>query len=336
VPNTSEKFFLSSKLARDHSKPLREVTFVLEKEKSGQRLDALLHQKFPHRSRSHFQKSIRKGEVFVNGKVARPSLNVVWKDSILIKVEDRDDWVDPLTLPLTILMENEDLVAINKEAGQIVHPVGRSQSGTVLNAMHARHKDRGGSDSELPKVLHRLDQETSGVLVFAKGKNAGYYGQLFEQRKTKKTYLALLEGEFSKAFDCEVLMGKNEAHPVHLAQWIRPDGKKSLSHFEPLVSFKGLTFCKIRIETGRLHQIRVHAAYSGYPVYGDSLYNPQDEDIIRWTKGEKRRFRKGRPERQLLHASELKFPLINGENVILKAGLPDDFIKWGGEQLREY
>lgn len=302
----------------------------------GQRLDSLLHYKFPHHSRSYYQKIIKEGKVFVNNKNVRRSYNCQFNDDIMIKVPPNKNWINPENIPLDVIFENEDLVAVNKAAWQIVHPTGQTQGGTVLNALHARHKKNGGDDKDLPKVLHRLDQETSGVLVFAKGKNAGYYGQLFEQRKTKKNYLALLEGELTQDLDCRELIGNNKAHLVHLAQWVVPDGKPAITKIFPMVSMKGLTFCRIQIETGRLHQIRVHSAYHGFPVFGDSLYNPQDKDTIRWLEGREPQIKHGRPKRQLLHAYQLEFSLLNGEKITLKAPLPSDFLEWGGKKLVEF
>lgn len=323
-------------MVRDHSVPQTEIELLLEREKCQQRLDLALHQKFPHRSRSYFQKIIRNGKVLVNDKTVRPSHQVQWKDKILININISDSWVDPSNIPLEILFENNDLVAVNKAPWQIVHPTGQTQGGTVLNALHARHNNNDGHPKNLPKVLHRLDQETSGVLVFAKGTNAGYYGQLFEQRKTTKTYLALLEGQMKKNMDCRKKIGKHPTHLIQMAQTVTTDGKEAISFFQPLFFVNGLTFCKIKIETGRLHQIRVHAAHLTYPVFGDSLYNPKDEDIIRWTEGEKPQCEAHRPKRQLLHAYTLELPLINGKKLTIKAPLPKDFMDWGGIDLANF
>lgn len=336
VPALSEKNSPRSKLTKDYSEQVNEIEFSPEREKAGQRLDSLLQQKFPHHSRSYFQKLIKAGKVSVNQRVARASVTVNYKDQVSILVDDNGSWVDPASIPIEVIYEDDDLVVVNKEAWQIVHPTGETQGGTVLNALHARHNKMKGAKSDLPKVMHRLDMETSGVLLLAKGKNAGYYGQLFENRQTEKYYLTLLEGDVSEAFECHSKLGRHPDHIVTLAQWVTDDGKLAISKFTPLLKLKNLTFCKVKIETGRLHQIRVHAAHKGFPVFGDSLYNPQDEDIIRWTEGKKPKIKDGRPKRQLLHAYQLSFPKINGEVLTLKANLPEDFIEWGGAELVEF
>ena len=158
-------------MTRDYSEALSEIIFSPEREKAGQRLDSLLHQKFPHHSRSYFQKIIKAGKVCINQRHARASQTVNFLDEVKIAVEDNGSWVDPLTIDIDVIYEDDDLLVVNKAPWQIVHPTGETQGGTVLNALHARHNKLGGAKEDLPKVMHRLDMETSGVLLLAKGEN---------------------------------------------------------------------------------------------------------------------------------------------------------------------
>jgi 23S rRNA pseudouridine1911/1915/1917 synthase len=318
----------------DFSRPLEKLEFVVDDKIKAQRLDSALQILLPHRSRSFFQKKIKSGDILLQGKTARASHILKNGEKIIVKIHTEHSWVNPDDIALNIIFENEDLIVINKEAGQIIHPTGATQSGTLINALHARHHHLKRELKNLPRVLHRLDADTSGVLAFSHNKDtSGYYGQLFEKRLSQKIYLTILEGHISREFQVTKALGPDEGHPVKLRQWVRSDGKKARSDFFPLANHAGKSLCAVRIHSGRLHQIRVHSAFSGHPVVGDKLYNPQDEDFSKWCPNEKSVVkRKNRPCRQMLHAWRLSFEDPRKKKLNFLADLPKDF-KMEGKYL---
>ena len=219
-----------------------------------------------------------------------------------------------------ILFEDEDILVVSKPAGQYVHPSPGHETGALTDELvrHCPAMAEIGS-RERPGVVHRLDAETSGVMVFAKTRRAYLkLRELFEAHaQVKKTYLAVVHGApRTKAGRLETLIGRKPWDAKRMAVDV-PDGKRAVTHWTVLAKQGPVALVEFRIETGRTHQIRVHAAHLGCPIVGDALYGDAAKD---------RRLRV-RPSRQLLHAVELAFPHpVTGQALVFAAEPPDDIV----------
>lgn len=262
----------------------------------GLRLDKLLAQYFPDRSRTYFQYLIDQDHVLLNGHPVKKQHPVSVGDQIEISFQLTPELdVAPEEIPLDVLYEDESVILVNKPAGMVVHPAPGSPSGTFAAALmhHCRELDPGEFDALRPGIVHRLDKETSGVMIAAKTRAA--HQALIEQfasRQVEKTYLAICcgvprEGVFSAPI---------KRHPIHRKQMTASqDGKEAVSSFKVLAHHKGLSLVEVRPLTGRTHQIRVHLKTLGCPVLGDRVY------------GSKRLNEQyGANKGQMLHASQLK------------------------------
>ena len=228
----------------------------------------------------------------------------------------------PEKLPLAILFEDADILVVDKPAGQYVHPSPGHLVGTLVNAALAHAPAMAGVGSvERPGVVHRLDADTSGVMVLAKNQ-AAYLAlrQAFESHtQVQKTYLAVLHGTPSpRQGTLDTLIGRKAWDAKRMAVVEREtDGKRAVTHWEVLGRQGNVSLVEFRIETGRTHQIRVHAAHLGHPIVGDPLYGNAEAD----------RRRKPRPTRTLLHAVALRFPHPRtGKMVEFAAEPPSDII----------
>jgi 23S rRNA pseudouridine1911/1915/1917 synthase len=283
---------------------------------AGQRLDRFLAQALPAFSRARLQTLIREKFVTVNGKAARP------RDPVRARavVEVREPAVtkidaQPESMPLDILFEDDDLLVLNKPAGLVVHPGAGHQQHTLVNALLAHCKNLsviGGE--ERPGIVHRLDKETSGVLVIAK--NDATHRDLskqFAERTTGKVYLALVAGtprEKTGTIDAPIAR-----HPVHRQRMsiARRAGRPAKTDYRVLKSNGDVSLVECTIHTGRTHQIRVHLHHLGHPVLGDKLYGGK---------------RAGASPRQMLHASKLSFRHPRtGETMSFTASVPKDFVE---------
>ena len=281
-----------------------------------QRLDHFLAAQFPDYSRSFLQRLIADGSILVDGKPARKS--VMLKAGMELTI----DWPEqkPLTLDaedidLPILYEDEQMVVINKPCDMTVHPGAGTQSGTVVNALlgYDFEQFQAMVDHERrPGIVHRLDKDTTGVMVVARTDQAkGALGQSFADREVAKQYLALVEGRLArKTVRVANRLGRHRVHRKRMAVVDR-GGKKAISTFEHLVAGDGVSLVAATIETGRTHQIRVHLQSLGSGVIGDSVYG--------------RRRAKFSAPRQLLHAWRLNIPHpATGKRVTFCAPVPDD------------
>ena len=219
-----------------------------------------------------------------------------------------------------ILFEDPDILVVDKPAGMFVHPSPGHESGTLTDALLAHCPSMAGIGSdERPGVVHRLDADTSGVMVFAKTQRA-YLGlrAAFESHRTvEKTYLAVCHGAPQpKAGTLETTIGRKPWDPKRMAVDV-PDGKRAVTHWTVLGRRGGVALVEFRIETGRTHQIRVHAAHLGHPLAGDPLYGDAAKD----------RHLRIRPARTLLHAVELSFPHpVTGRRLTFAAEPPADIL----------
>lgn len=289
------------------------VELVVRIKAEGMRLDHYLHMYSPEFSRSELQDAIKTGNVLVNGRPSKASYKVRNDDKLYVALpEPAHDLPQPEDIPLDILYEDETLALINKPWNMVVHPAKGNWSGTLVNALqfHFRdHLSKEGGEFRAG-IVHRLDKDTSGVILVAKEDRAHReLAMQFETRKVFKEYVALTAGELDR--DSDYIEGAMKMHPHDRLRMIvssDPDAKEAVSYYEVLERFRGFTLVKVHPKTGRTHQIRVHLMYAGCPVLADKLYGGRDafrlSDVV-----------PGTPKdadgvlltRQALHAYRLRF-----------------------------
>lgn len=271
------------------------------------RIDSYLADYMQDYSRSKIQSEIKNGSVLVNSKTVKPSYIVKDGDVIDINPKDLSTKILPENIPLDIVWEDENMLVVNKPSGMLTHPTTIEQSGTLVNALLFRYGD-GLSDinGEFRRgILHRLDRNTSGLLMAAKNNAAHEY--LVEKMKAgeiTKKYLAVVKGVIEEDdFIIDKPIGRNPAQPHKMA--VIPGGKESISKVKIIERFKDATLVEIHLITGRTHQIRVHMSSIGHPVYNDTLYGFGKMKI--------------KTEEQVLEAYKLSFPSpYNGEIISLE------------------
>ena len=286
---------------------------------SPSRLDAFLATAAPEFSRSRWQDLIREGHVTVNGKTVKPNHTLRTGDTI--------DWTLPPTAPtelvpedlkLDVLFEDADLIVLNKPPGLVVHPAPGHSTGTLVHGLLHHCDDLAGiGGEERPGIVHRLDRDTSGCLVVAKTEPAlNALAAQFKDRDVKKEYVALVWGTPSpRTGTVRTLIARDPHHRQRMSAKVKA-GREAVSHYEVLETWDDLAFVRIRIETGRTHQIRVHMAHLHHPVAGDALYG------------------RAHPHhaltpllvRQMLHAERIAFRHpTTGQDLAFAAPLPPDF-----------
>lgn len=269
------------------------------------RLDKFLVDCLPEFSRSRLQNLIRDGYVMVNdGPVLKTGFGVEAGDRISIRVPPvQPTDLIPEDIPLQIVFENKDLIIVNKPAGMVVHPALGHSRGTLVNAALAHIPDLEGIGGEQrPGVVHRLDKDTSGLIILAKNERAHTYLQnQFKARKVRKTYLTLVDGTPpTPEGRIEAPIGRDPAHRKKMAIVPESKGREAVTEYFTLEKLPHHTFLEVHPLTGRTHQIRIHMAFLGCPVVGDNLYGRRHPSVDL--------------KRQFLHASRLSIRLP-GETV---------------------
>jgi 23S rRNA pseudouridine1911/1915/1917 synthase len=313
----------------DLSKPIREFTFTVDRLEVGVRFDALLRTHYPWRSRTHFQGMLRKGEVLVNGAPAKPAHRSRRGDVVVVRLPD-----DP-SLPenesdedLVILYEDEHLVAIDKPSGMAAHPVGRIRHGTLINKLHARYRDPDPARDVVPRLSHRLDQDTSGVVLAVKSRRVdAIVTDTFTMRDVQKTYFAIVEGvpaESSGRVDAP--LGDDPDGESALHQAVLPGGLPASTAWRVQRAFSRHSLLEVRPLTGRTHQIRVHLAHIGHPIVADHLYGDVRPLFRSHARPRIDPARDAACLRRLgLHAHRLVLPHpVTGETLDLRSPLPAD------------
>lgn len=269
-----------------------EDVLLIDEEARGKRLDVFLADREKELSRSHIQKLIAGGAVLVNGRAVKANYKLRTGDSVEIHVPEAQEWkILPEAIPLDVLYEDEDIIVINKARGMVVHPAAGVSSGTLVNALLYHCKDLSGINGVIrPGIVHRLDKDTSGVMVAAK--NDAAHVDLAEQIRLKtahRIYQALVLGTIAE--EKGVIRAPIGRHPTERKKMaVVPNGKEATTHFRVLERFSSYTFVECRLQTGRTHQIRVHMAYIGHPLLGDPKYGKNSPFAI---------------EGQALHSAEL-------------------------------
>lgn len=283
-------------------------------EQSGVRIDKYIAEK-QDISRVTVQRLLEEGNILVNGEKVKPSYTVQQGDEINIHIpEVKETELKPQDIPLNIVYEDKDIIVVNKAKGMVVHPAVGNPDGTLVNAIMAHCKENlSGIGGELrPGIVHRLDKDTSGLLIIAKNDKAHLaMSEQIQNRQVKKTYLAVVKGVVPEnEATIKMPIGRSTKDRKKMA--VTPKGKEAITHFKVRERFKKYTYLEVNIETGRTHQIRVHMAEIGHPVVGDMVYsNGKNEFGI---------------EGQMLHAYRLEFKHpITGEKMCLEAPLPEYF-----------
>lgn len=263
----------------------------------GVRLDQFLAGKLDELSRSRLQALIAEGAVRVDGAVARASYRLKGSELVELTVPAPVP-VEPRAepLPLALLYQDRDIVVLDKAAGMVVHPGAGHASGTLVNALLHHVADLQGVGGALrPGLVHRLDKDTSGVLVIAKNDSAlAALQEAFKSREVQKTYLALVFGHPPERGTFDTLHGRHPTNRLRFSGRVT-SGKRAVTHFEVTRRFAGASRVEIALETGRTHQIRMHFAEAGFPLLGDRLYGSQRSNRVAVIA------------RQALHAFRLAF-----------------------------
>ena len=298
-------------------------------EAESQRLDLFLSSTCPNLSRSRIQQLIKTGAVTVNGGERRVSYSVCAEDLVFVDVPAPERSVLAAEdIPLAIIYEDEDLLVLDKPAGMVVHPAPGVNSGTLVNALLHHCGDLSGIGGVLrPGIVHRLDKDTTGLLVVAKSDRAhrGLAAQL-EARSMRRTYIALVWGIVDAEEDrIEAPIGRHPRDRKRLA--VVRSGRAAATRVSKLRHFEFTSMLEVRLETGRTHQIRVHLQHYGFPVFGDPVYGGRNR-----TSGIKADLHRRADlllkliDRQALHAADLQFEHpVSGEQFQFSAPLPDDF-----------
>lgn len=283
----------------------------------GERLDRALTDAVPELSRMQWQRLIREGQVTINGERAKPSYRIEGGElleAFIPEIVEPEVMAEPI--PLDIRYEDSDLIVVNKPPGMVVHPSLGHAGGTLVNALLAHCPDLGGVGGERrPGIVHRLDKDTSGLIVAAKHDHALWYLQnQFKQRTVAKVYLALVHGALQPPEAIiDAPIGRDPRHRQKMAVVTSGDGdaRPAQTAFRALTYYADYTLVECRPRTGRKHQIRVHLAYIGFPIVGDSVYGRRKERLDL--------------KRHFLHAAELTFHRpSDGEEVRVTAELPAD------------
>jgi len=290
---------------------------TVQPEEARNRLDAWLGSRKPDLSRARWQELIKTGHVRVNGQIKKPHYELRANDVVETEIPPPEPTeLVAQDIPLNILFEDADILVLNKPAGLVVHPAPGHSSGTLVNALLHHCKDlKGIGGEQRPGIVHRLDKDTSGVLVIAKNDfaMAGLAAQ-FKSREVRKQYAALVWGRpVPERGTIKTLVGRNP-HDRKKMSAKPSSGRPAVTHYETIQKFPDASFLRVHIETGRTHQIRVHLAHIGHPVVGDTQYGraPKTNQSIS-------------AARQMLHAEQLAFTHPRtGRPLEFKAPIPED------------
>lgn len=280
----------------------------------GERIDSYLAKNTEH-SRANIQRLIEEEKILVNNNKVKVSYKIQQSDEIKIQDEQpKEISLKAQEIPLEILYEDKDIIVVNKAKGMVVHPANGNPDGTLVNAVMSICKDSlSGIGGEIrPGIVHRLDKDTSGVIVIAKNDKAHInMSEQIKNHEVEKTYIALVRG-FVKESEATINMPIGRSTKDRKKMAVTKEGKSAITHFKVIERFGNYTLLEVKIETGRTHQIRVHLTEIGYPIVGDTVYsNGKNEWNI---------------QGQCLHAKSLKFKHpITGKEMFIEAPLPEYF-----------
>jgi 23S rRNA pseudouridine1911/1915/1917 synthase len=301
------------------------VTLHVTEAETGTRLDAYLASQIEGWSRSRLQRLIEDEDVLVNGHAVRSSYKVAKRDEIEVELNPAPSSnFTPENIPLNIVFEDEDLIVLNKPAGLVVHPAAGIHSGTLANALAYHFQQLSKAGSMRPGIVHRLDKDTSGLLVVAKTE-AGHenLADQFRAREVFKSYVALVYGVIKQQVGrIEQPIARDPRNRTRMA--IVPGGRGALSLYKVRRSYDSFTLVDVELKTGRTHQIRVHLSWLKHPVVGDELYAGGRDNNVRDVQ---LRAQIRKLNRQFLHAEQLGFHHPRtGEQMSFVAPLPFELV----------
>ncbi len=299
--------------------PMTELVFSASTEDSGIRVDRFLQARLPDHSRSAIQKWMEDGCVLVNGKSVAKNYKLSGVCEVLVRIpEPQELQVRAENIPLDIVYEDDDLLVVNKPKGMVVHPAPGNSDGTLVNALlyHCKGSLSGINGVIRPGIVHRIDKDTSGLLMVAKNDRAHLgLAEQIKEHSFDRVYETVVYGQFKE--DSGTVNAPIGRHPVDRKRMAvtASHSREAVTHFQVLERLNGFTHLRVQLETGRTHQIRVHMAYIGHPVAGDPVYGPRK--VISELHG------------QCLHAREIGFTHpVTGERMHFSSPLPDYFVRF--------
>ncbi len=293
------------------------ISLIVPSEAEGERIDKYLTSSLDGLSRSYIQKQIADNRLYVNEKPVKSSYKVCTDDNVSFDIPaSQVPDIEPENIPIDIVYEDSDVCIVNKPQGMVVHPAPGHLQGTLVNALlyHLDGRLSGINGVLRPGIVHRIDKDTSGLLIICKNDIA--HASIAEQLKDhscRREYHAIVNGIIDEdvlTVDAPIGRALND----RLKMAVVPNGKPAITHLEVIERFNKYTYVKLKLETGRTHQIRVHMKHIGHPVMGDPLYNPIKPSI--------------KLNGQVLHAKTIGFKSpTDGEFKLFDSELPDYFIK---------
>lgn len=289
---------------------------VVSSQDAGKRIDKVLAENMPEISRSQVQKMLESGLVELNSSKVKKNYKLTEGDLIEAEIMEESEMPLPQAenIPLDIIFEDDRLILVNKPAGMAVHPSQGNESGTLVNALL---KHTGGNlshvgDSYRPGIVHRIDKDTSGILLVAKDDQSHErLERMIQERKVDRLYLAIVRDNIKED---EMLIDQpiDRDKRNRLRRWVVEGGRPALTRFRVIERFGPATLLELKLETGRTHQIRVHMAYINHPLLGDSMYSSGSKDFA--------------AKRQMLHSHQIRFTHpFTGEYMNYTADPPEDF-----------
>ena len=255
----------------------KKYVFSVQSIDESRRLDTFLAQNNIFNSRSQVQNLIKNEQVLVNGKKEKGAFKLKTDDEIIVYMNDECSVIiEPEDIPLDIVYEDEEMLVVNKPKEMLTHPTEKETTGTLVNALLYKYGYEGLSDINgvmRPGIVHRLDRNTSGLLMVVKTNKAlEFIAEQIKTKQAKRQYLAIVKGNFEDETGIiDLPIGRHKTKPEKMA--IIEDGKPSITQYKVIESFKGYSFIELTLQTGRTHQIRVHMSHIGHPIVNDSLYN---------------------------------------------------------------
>ena len=297
----------------------KQIDIAVPAELGGQRVDVFLTSQLPDLTRTHIQKLIAYGSVTINGKLLKANYKVEPGDTLnLIMPEPVQGEVIPENLPLDILYEDEAMIIVNKARGMVVHPAPGNYQGTLVNALLYHCSNLSGINGVIrPGIVHRLDKDTTGVMVAAKTDQAHLsLSKQIQERSASREYFAVVYGTIGE--EQGLIDAPIGRHPIDRKKMavVFQNSKPAITRFRVIERFEGFTLVACKLQTGRTHQIRVHMAYIKHPVVADPVYGPTGNPFSNIISG------------QALHSAKLTLshPVTN-EQLVFEAPLPDDKAK---------
>jgi 23S rRNA pseudouridine1911/1915/1917 synthase len=284
---------------------------VIEEENSLQRLDTYLTTVLSE-SRNFISKNIKNGNITVNDNIVKNGYMLKVGDIIKIKDLTVDTSVKAEDIPLQILYEDNDIIVVNKKSGMVVHPGNGNTTGTLVNALLHHTKELSDINGDVrPGIVHRIDKDTSGIMIAAKNNKAHeLLSDMLSKHEINREYIALVKGEFpNDTATIDAPIGRDEKNRIRMSVTAK-NSKEAVTHLRVIKRYKGYTLLRLKLETGRTHQIRVHLNYIGYPIVNDPLYGTCDN-----------------PEfGKFLHSTSIKFKHpITGKELSFECDIPKEF-----------